>query len=107
TSSSATPTGPITVPSAGTCAWISCYTEATYTRAVNSLAIYDYNLMSPEIYAVGCAGYDLFGVEYGRECYCGNVLQSGSTLAPPSDCSMLCDGTSNEYCGAGNRLDVY
>ncbi|KAE9365731.1 WSC-domain-containing protein, partial [Stipitochalara longipes BDJ] len=103
----ATPTGPITVPSVGSCTWIGCYTEGTYTRALNNLAIYDYNLMSPEICAAGCAGYDMFGVEYGGECYCGNVLQSGSNLVDPSDCHMPCDGTPNEYCGAGNRLDVY
>jgi hypothetical protein len=31
------------------------------------------------------------------------ILAPGGT----SDCNMLCAGNSSEYCGAGNRLDVY
>ena len=39
--------------------------------------------------------------------YCGNSFSQGSVAAPNSDCSMLCPGNVNEYCGAGNRLSVY
>src|ERR1700722_5692010 len=40
---------------------------------------------------------------------CGNSIANGGALAPGgiSDCNMLCAGNSSEYCGAGNRLDVY
>lgn len=48
-----------------------------------------------------------FGVEYARECYCGNSFAAGSTQAPATDCSMACTGNKFEYCGAGNRLSVY
>jgi hypothetical protein len=41
------------------------------------------------------------------ECYCGNTLQAGSVLVATSQCDMLCDGNADEYCGAGDRLDVY
>jgi hypothetical protein len=51
--------------------------------------------------------YQYFGVEYAGECYCGNSLQAGSIGAPTTDCSMICDGSPYEFCGAGNRLDVY
>jgi hypothetical protein len=51
--------------------------------------------------------YQYFGVEYSGECYCGNALQAGSVAAPTSDCSMICDGSLYEFCGAGNRLDLY
>jgi WSC domain len=40
---------------------------------------------------------------------CGNAISNGGGPAPGgiSDCNMLCAGNSSEYCGAGNRLDVY
>lgn len=40
---------------------------------------------------------------------CGNAISNGAIVAPGgiSECNMLCKGNSSEYCGAGNRLDVY
>jgi WSC domain len=66
--------------------------------------------MTVEMYQAFCSSptpYQMFGVEYAGECYCGNVLQAGSVGAPTTDCSMTCDGSPYEFCGAGNRLDVY
>ncbi|KAJ9138967.1 Copper radical oxidase [Coniochaeta hoffmannii] len=54
-----------------------------------------------------CAGYTYFGVEYARECYCGNTFAQGSVAAPAADCNFLCSGSKYEFCGAGNRLSVY
>lgn len=54
-----------------------------------------------------CANYQYFGVEYARECYCGNTFNTGSVAAPASECSMTCAGDASEFCGAGNRLSVY
>jgi hypothetical protein len=39
--------------------------------------------------------------------YCGNSLNTGSVSAPESDCNMVCAGDPFEYCGAGNRLELY
>ena len=39
--------------------------------------------------------------------YCGSVINTGSVLTTPSDCSFICPGSQYEYCGAGNRLDMY
>ena len=53
-------------------------------------------------------GYSVAGMEYSTECYCGNAIYSGGTLASSdSDCNMACGGNANEKCGAGNRLSVY
>ena len=54
-----------------------------------------------------CSAYSHFGVEYGGECYCGDVINTGSVLATLSDCSFICPGNAYEYCGAGNRLEMY
>lgn len=39
--------------------------------------------------------------------YCGNSLNAGSVGAPTTECSMVCGGNSFDYCGAGNRLQLY
>ena len=49
----------------------------------------------------------MFGLEYGRECYCGDELAAGSVKAPETDCTFPCSGSSTELCGAGFRLNVY
>ncbi|KAL2671281.1 hypothetical protein Neosp_013861 [[Neocosmospora] mangrovei] len=55
-----------------------------------------------------CDGFVYFGAEYGRECYCGNFLNSGSVKADnQKDCSFTCPGDKTQYCGAGNRLQLY
>ena len=39
--------------------------------------------------------------------YCGNSLNAGSVPAPVTECSMVCGGDAFDYCGAGNRLQLY
>lgn len=83
-----------------------CYTEATGKRALSDVAFYD-DAMTVEKCANVCSSYGWFGVEYGRECYCGNALNDGSVPAPDAECNVPCPGKLTETCGAGNRLNVY
>ncbi|RPD53575.1 galactose oxidase [Lentinus tigrinus ALCF2SS1-7] len=55
-------------------------------------------------------GYPAAGVEFGQECYCGDladVKNHGATLAPESDCNIACTGDPIHLCGGGNRLSYY
>jgi hypothetical protein len=52
-----------------------------------------------------CENHSYFGVEYGRECWCGN--SPPTTPAPESDCSTGCAGDDTQLCGAGNRINVW
>lgn len=55
-------------------------------------------------------GYMAAGMEYGEECYCGDldgIERSGSTSAPESDCATSCPGQPEALCGQGNRLSWY
>ncbi|KAJ1025960.1 hypothetical protein NDA16_002585 [Ustilago loliicola] len=54
------------------------------------------------------AGFTIAGVEYGVECWCGNLMAS-SAVNQTSDapCNMACSGNTNEKCGAGNLMNVY
>lgn len=102
------PTGPAQPPTVNGWAFYGCQTEATGARALGG-ATQATDTMTLEICQALCAssGYAYFGVEYGRECYCGNKFELGSVPAPASDCNFLCPGNNLEYCGAGNRLSVY
>ena len=50
--------------------------------------------------------YGLAGLEYGSQCYCGNGLQSGSSLGQ-KNCNTPCKGNSSEICGGSSALSVY
>jgi hypothetical protein len=63
--------------------------------------------MTLESCMANCTGFDYWATEYGRECYCGNNLHSSSTEAPVEECNMVCGGNPAEFCGAGNRLELY
>ncbi len=52
--------------------------------------------------------FEVAGMEYGVQCFCGNYLRNGAVLAASdSQCAMSCPGNSAEKCGDGNRLSVY
>ncbi|TAQ83468.1 hypothetical protein B7494_g8209 [Chlorociboria aeruginascens] len=109
TSYTATPTqsGPAIKYQVGNWAFQGCFTEATTGRALQ-VSTFANDSMTLELCSAFCAGNSMFGVEYGRECYCGNTLGAGSVKATiQSDCNFRCPGNVMEYCGAGNRLELY
>jgi hypothetical protein len=102
-----TPTGPIQPATVnGVWTWYGCQTEATNMRALNS-ATFAADSMTLEACATYCTGFTYFGVEYARECYCGNSFNPGSGPALATDCNFKCMGNPLELCGAGLRLSVY
>ncbi|RCI08684.1 hypothetical protein L249_4857 [Ophiocordyceps polyrhachis-furcata BCC 54312] len=85
---------------------VSCWTEGNRTRALDA-ATFINDTMTLDKCEAFCSKYNYWGTEYGRECYCGNSLSSSSKTAPLSDCNMPCGGNGSEYCGAGDRLELY
>ena len=55
------------------------------------------------------AGYNISGVEYAGQCFCGSSYSNGGGPAPDglAGCNMVCNGNASEYCGGPNRLNVY
>ncbi|KAJ9667507.1 hypothetical protein H2201_002376 [Coniosporium apollinis] len=102
---SATPTGPAVVESVGAFSHIGCYNEIG-GRALTAKS-FATDLMTVESCATFCETYTYFGVEYGRECYCGNTIPATSTAQDPTTCKMLCKGNSLQYCGGSSRLNMY
>ncbi|KZM24763.1 uncharacterized protein EKO05_0003450 [Ascochyta rabiei] len=103
--STATPT-PTPTPSAAPLDFQGCYTEPTGSRALIPAELKD-DEMTVEKCAAFCNPYKFFGLEYGRECYCGNVQNANSISTTASDCNMPCNGDSTQTCGAGQRLSLY
>jgi len=53
-------------------------------------------------------GFSMFGVEYGRECYCGNSFSNGGSADLISgQCNMPCAGNSAQLCGGPNAINLY
>ncbi|EUC35845.1 hypothetical protein COCVIDRAFT_88427 [Bipolaris victoriae FI3] len=55
-------------------------------------------------------GFMHAGLEYGQECFCGDldgIEKAGSKPAPESECNMSCPGQPEAICGQGNRLSHY
>lgn len=63
------------------------------------------NDMTVEKCATFCADAEFFGLEYGRECYCGQ--SNAATQVDSSECSFACSGNAAQKCGAGGRLSLY
>ena len=63
--------------------------------------------MTVEACAAFCSSYHFFGLEYGRECYCGNSYPEAAVSVADSECSFSCSGDSTQTCGAGNRIEIY
>jgi hypothetical protein len=98
---------PTQVASVGKFVSKGCYHEPSAGRALKDKALFN-DAMTVAICAEGCADYKYFGVEYGRECYCGNTLNEGSVLTvKQEDCSFACPGDKSQLCGAGQRLSLY
>ncbi|KAF2404432.1 WSC-domain-containing protein [Trichodelitschia bisporula] len=102
---------PSVQPVSGTYTTKGCYKEAASGYRALSGASLANNNMTVDVCAKYCLGrlFNFFGVEYGRECYCGASLNS-TGAAPDSDCVTRCMGNSGQtqsYCGGNSRLILY
>lgn len=106
-------TGPSTNAGPGNWGFIGCYTDSAAGRTLPYAAAIEGGpaKMSVARCTAACetAGYNISGVEYSAECFCGNAFMNGGAPAPDGldGCSMPCNGNSSEFCGGPNRLDVY
>jgi len=60
--------------------------------------------MSIELCAQLCVGYQYFGVQFGDQCFCGNIY---GTQGASNNCSMKCQSNATEICGGTNSNSVY
>lgn len=108
TSTSATASaGPSVKDRVGNWVFQDCWTEMNDGRVLSSQTLAE-DGMTLEVCAKYCSGFAYFGIEYGRECYCGDAIKTGSSKAQDaSTCSMVCSGDATTYCGGSMRLQLY
>lgn len=107
-STSATYTGPpVTSQGNVNFTYFSCVSEPSNARLLTTQVENNGTYMTIEKCLSDCYMYAYAGVEYGRECWCGNSLTTGYANMSDSQCSFSCPGNSSEFCGAGNRLNLY
>jgi hypothetical protein len=71
-----------------------------------------FDTMEPSDCLNACAefGYMVAGLEYGRECYCGDIpdiAKAGSSFVDDSQCNVVCAGDASAICGGGSRMSTY
>ncbi|PPR01095.1 hypothetical protein CVT26_016001 [Gymnopilus dilepis] len=57
--------------------------------------------------ACAAEGYTSAGLEYGQECWCGNVTYPPGESVPSSECNMPCNGNAGEFCGSSALIIIY
>ncbi|KAK0660111.1 WSC domain-containing protein [Cercophora samala] len=90
--------------SIGEFSYRSCWTDDVANRSLAALEHRTDNMTVAKCADI-CQEYAYFGVEYGRECYCGDDLVGQAALE--KDCSVLCVGGGNNWCGGPFRLNLY
>ncbi|KAK0125522.1 hypothetical protein ONS96_009359 [Cadophora gregata f. sp. sojae] len=101
------PTGPSIPAVIGSYTYKDCRSDNTTIRTLVGMKKSSTKDMTLEFCMGNCTGYNYFGVEYGAECYCGNVLSFGSFAATDGRCKMLCPGNKMEICGGSSGLTLY
>lgn len=88
--------------------YLGCANEGTTGRALSKDSFAN-STMTLERCQDYCTpkGYPLSGVEFSTECYCGTVLENGSTIGGSTGCTMACGGNSAAICGGPGALSVY
>ncbi|KAL2423947.1 hypothetical protein ABEF95_010356 [Exophiala dermatitidis] len=97
----------VVLSSGSTALYSGCYVEGTSSRALTGASYTDSTGMTSASCGAFCQskGFNVFGTEYSKECYCGIAISTASTSQ--SDCAMVCSGNRTEYCGGPSRLSVW
>ncbi|KAI1374179.1 WSC-domain-containing protein [Hypoxylon crocopeplum] len=93
----------------GTATYLGCYTDSGSDGRTLAKASYASDSMTVDSCALYCQAknYALFGVEYSRECYCGNTPKTSAILSAEGDCNMACKGNSTQMCGGSSRVSIW
>lgn len=90
--------------------YVGCFTDDLGNRMFEEVSYMD-GTLSPENCATYCKSkqYRYMGLEWARDCRCGNSLKDRKTypILPKSSCSMVCPGNSKERCGQFSIMSVY
>lgn len=84
--------------------YVGCYTD-TPTRALPVNLLWSGATVEACVTIARAQGYKFAGVQYGTQCFAGNV--PAYTLVPDSNCNMPCAAAPTEICGGSWHNSVY
>ena len=91
-------------------AYEGCYNDVNPRERVLPLKQpYATNLTVPScVWSCLQLGYSFSGVESSIQCFCGNAILNGATLADwDFDCNSTCGGNKMQICGGHEKMSVY
>ncbi|KAG8626755.1 hypothetical protein KVT40_005700 [Elsinoe batatas] len=93
-------------------AYQGCAPDSTGTRTLTGYSnVYntDQGTTSVDSCIAKCKGFQYMGLEYGKQCFCGNSLPSDRVPSSTTygQCNMPCAGNSTQLCGGGSQLSLY
>ncbi|KAL7941527.1 hypothetical protein V8C42DRAFT_360761 [Trichoderma barbatum] len=108
TSTSQPPPSPTIVPSVGSFKKPTCFFDSTNPRMLANGSSVDHSStgMTVEKCIKLADSWRYAGVEFGGECYWGDVPQNPEE-SNQQDCVQPCDGDPRQICGSGNRILRY
>lgn len=90
--------------------YVGCYTDHLDNRLFTEVTYMDGTLSSTNCVSYCKRNqYVYAGLEWGRDCRCGNSLKDRKTYPKLSEgrCSMSCPGNPTEKCGEFSVMSVY
>lgn len=95
------------VPTAGAYYSLGCYGEKPQGRALPDS--FTDNSMTVEmcVKEANRRQLDFAGVEYGTECWMGDVLDDLAKPLAQDKCEKLCPGNQDTWCGGSSTLQMY
>ena len=90
-------------------AYEGCYNDSIHARVLSLKQPYDTDLtVQTCVWFCYQQGYSISGLEDRRQCFCGNAILNGGTLADwDFDCNATCSGNKKEICGGNEKLSIY
>ncbi|XP_071102810.1 xylosyltransferase sqv-6-like [Haliotis cracherodii] len=88
--------------------YIGCYND-NRRRVLPYRKLFDDICLTTETCKLHCHrfNYTFFGIEGGRECFCGNVIKDGYTIKPETQCSSPLSGDPSTMGGGHWRISIF
>ncbi|PNY24742.1 fungistatic metabolite [Tolypocladium capitatum] len=103
---------PRVIPNVGSWAYQGCIQDNVNQKRTFFWQNFFESNMTPAACLQKCGdhGYMAAGLEYGKECYCGdpaNIQTAGAKIVDDKECNVPCSGNASAICGGGSRLTTY
>ncbi|CAM9882779.1 unnamed protein product, partial [Ectocarpus fasciculatus] len=85
---------------------LGCYADDRDDRLFRAGKI-DLEENSVEACRAACSGSPRFGLQYGRECWCGTDDEDYTKHGTSTDCDYSCKGNEDYTCGGFDAMNIF